>query len=105
MKYVVTVDVSIRQQTTEVRMLVLFVFFPKSSVELSSIEDTLISGDVTFRVSNLIILLRIDSISLFLRLSQSAIISPIPRLSFLKFLFSFQRFLPFSTPVDFVRSI
>lgn len=51
-------------------MLVLFVFFPKSSVELGSIEDTVVSGDVTFRVSNLIILSGVDSISLFLRLNS-----------------------------------
>lgn len=55
-----------------------------------------------FQSVNLIILLCLDTISLFLRLSQSAIITPVPRLSFLKFLFSFQRFLTFSTPVDFV---
>jgi len=57
-------------------MLVLFVFFPKQSTELSSIEDTTVSGDVAFGV--LIILLCLDGISLFLRLSQSAIITPIP---------------------------
>lgn len=85
-------------------MLVLF-FFPKSSIELFSIEDTLVSGDVAFTVLNLIILLCLDSVSLFLKLSQSAISSPICRLSFLKSFFSFQRFLMLSALVNFVRSI
>lgn len=46
MEYLVTI--SIRQQTAEVKMLVLLVFFPESSAEPSSIENTIVSGDVTF---------------------------------------------------------